>query len=57
VLLGYPEAQIISFDEKQPREIRYEETAPAQIVRRFINDRRRFLEELFRETPALFKEE
>jgi len=28
-----------------------------QIVRRFVNDRERFLEELLKETPSLFEEE
>jgi len=28
-----------------------------QIVRRFLNDRERFLQELFKETPRLFKDE
>lgn len=56
VLLGYPQAQIISFDDESLREISYEETAPMQIVRRFVNDRDRFLEELFEETPSLFED-
>jgi predicted ATPase len=55
VLLGYPDAQILSFDEGHVRPIAYEETAPMQIVRRFINDRDSFLQELFRETPSLFE--
>ncbi|HEY6446797.1 MAG TPA: AAA family ATPase [Acidobacteriaceae bacterium] len=54
LLLGYPGAQIFSFDDAQLREIGYEETAPVQIVRRFVNDRERFTEELFAETPSLF---
>ena len=56
ILLGYPEAQIVSFDEGL-HEIEYEETAPMQIVRRFVNHRDRFLEELFGNTPSLFKNE
>ena len=28
-----------------------------QIVRRFVNDRDEFLEELLKETPSLFKED
>jgi predicted ATPase len=54
VLLGYPEAQIVSFDEGCLHEIEYEETAPMQIVRRFVNHRDSFLEELFADTPSLF---
>ncbi|HVP44448.1 MAG TPA: AAA family ATPase [Terriglobales bacterium] len=57
VLLGYPEAQIFSFDDEEIREIQYEETAPMQIVRRFVNDRDGFLEELFKDTPSLFDKE
>lgn len=57
LLLGYPGAQIISFDEENLREISYEETAPLQIVRRFVNDREAFLGELFEETPILFRDE
>ena len=57
VLLGYPGAQIVSFDDGRVSEINYEETAPLQIVRRFLNDRESLLKELFQETPRLFKEE
>ena len=56
VLMGYPDAQILSFDDGRIHEISYEETVPMQIVRRFVNDRESFLDELFDETP-LFKEE
>jgi predicted ATPase len=55
VLLGYPEAQILSFDDGEIREITYEQTAAMQIVRRFVNHRESFLDELFKETPSLFK--
>jgi predicted ATPase len=57
VLLGYPGAQILSFDEGHLHQIGYEETAPMQIVRRFVNDRDSFLDELFQDTPSLFEEE
>jgi predicted ATPase/predicted DCC family thiol-disulfide oxidoreductase YuxK len=46
LLLGYPEAQILSFDDGHIHEIEYEETAPIELVRRFVNDREGFLEEL-----------
>ena len=36
ILLGYPEAQIVSFDEGRLQEMQYEDTAPMQIVRRFV---------------------
>jgi predicted ATPase len=55
VLLGYPKAQILSFDDGVIHEIDYEDTAPVQIVRRFLNDREKFLEELLHETPSLFE--
>jgi predicted ATPase len=55
VLLGYPDAQIYSFDGGRIREIEYERTAPFLIVRRFLNNRERFLEELLQDTLPLFK--
>ena len=57
VLLGYPKAQIVSFDDGPLHEIEYEETAPMQIVQRFVNQRERFLEELFNDPPSLFEDE
>src|SRR6185369_12005086 len=54
VLLGYPDAQIVSFDDGSLHEIQYEETASMQIVRRFVNHRDSFLDELFGNTPTLF---
>ena len=54
ILLGYPEAQIVSFDEGRIHAIEYEETAPMQIVKRFLNDREGVLEKLFKETKSLF---
>jgi predicted ATPase len=57
VLLGYPKPQIVSFDEGPLHEIEYEETAPMQIVRHFVNQRESFLEELFNNPPSLFKDE
>jgi predicted ATPase len=55
ILLGYPDAQIVSFDDGLFQEIQYEETAPMQIVRRFVNDRDHFLDELFGDSPTLFE--
>lgn len=57
VLLGYPKAQIVSFDGGPLHEIEYEETAPMQIVQHFVNQRESFLEELFNDTPSMFKDE
>lgn len=54
ILLGYPKAQILSFDDGSIHEVEYEETSSAQIVRHFVNEREAFLEELLKETPSLF---
>jgi predicted ATPase len=56
ILLGYPEAQIISFDNVPLRQVSYDETGSMQVVRQFINHREEFLQELFRDTPSLFEE-
>jgi predicted ATPase len=55
VLLGYPDAQIVSFDGERLHDVRYEDTTSMQVVQRFMNDRERFLQELFREAPSLFE--
>jgi len=56
VLLGYPKAQIFSFDDGRLHEIPYEETQPVRIVRHFMNHRDEFLTELFQESGRLFEE-
>jgi len=56
ILLGYPKAQILSFDGGTIHEVDYEQTSSAQIVRHFVNEREGFLEELLKETPSLFQE-
>jgi predicted ATPase len=56
VLLAYPKAQILSFDEGKIQEIEYEQTGSFQVVHNFLNNREQFLEELFAETPSLFSE-
>ena len=55
ILLGYPNAQILSFDDGSIHEVEYEETSSAQIVQHFMNEREAFLEELLAETPSLFE--
>jgi predicted ATPase len=55
LLLGFPGAQIFSFDGGRIHEIDYEQAAPLQIVRRFLNNRDQFLKELFGDPPSLFK--
>jgi len=57
VLLAYPKAQILSFDEGIVHEIDYEQTGSFQVAHRFLNHREEFLEELFADTPSLFEEE
>lgn len=57
VLLAYPGAQILSFDGGCIHEIEYDDVPAFQIVRRFLNHRESFLQELFAETPSLFKSE
>jgi predicted ATPase len=56
VLLAYPKAQILSFDDGRIQEIEYEQTGSFQVVHNFLNNREQFLEELFAETPSLFSE-
>jgi predicted ATPase len=57
VLLGYPEAQILSFDEGHIHEIKYEKTASMLVVKRFLNHRESFLKELLRDPQSLFEQE
>jgi predicted ATPase len=49
LLLGFPKAQIMSFDGERIKEICYEDTNSFQIYRRFLNDPRDFLKELYLE--------
>jgi predicted ATPase len=57
VLLAYPKAQILSFDEGRVHEVDYEQTGSFQVAHRFLNHREEFLKELFADTPSLFEEE
>lgn len=49
VLLGLPEAEILSFDDGAIKPITYEETQSYQITKMFINDRERMLKLLLEE--------
>jgi predicted ATPase len=49
ILLGYPEAQIYSFDHGEISQIEYEETDHYNITKYFLENRNRLLHELFRE--------
>ena len=57
ILLGFPQAQILSFDGGRVHEIAYEKTSPAQILRRFTSNREDFLRELFKDDRTLFDEQ
>ena len=47
IILGYPEATILSFDDGEIEEIDYEMTGHYQITKYFLDHREKFLEELF----------
>ncbi|MFD0676667.1 MULTISPECIES: AAA family ATPase [unclassified Paenibacillus] len=49
ILLGFPGAQIYSFDEGPIHEIAYEETSHYQLTRRFLENRGAIFRELFAE--------
>jgi predicted ATPase len=55
ILLGYPEAQIFSFDREKLREVSYEDLPSVQISRRFLNRREHFLQDLLKKDPSLFE--
>ena len=46
ILLGFPDAEILSFDENTITPISYEETQSYQITKMFVNDRRHILRHL-----------
>jgi predicted ATPase len=48
ILLGYPEAQILNFDDVSINEISYEDTEHYNLTLNFLTGRERFLYELFR---------
>jgi predicted ATPase len=45
--MGYPDADILSFDGDQLEQIRYEDTDHYQITRRFLENRNSVLRTLF----------
>jgi predicted ATPase len=51
IILAYPESQILSFDGECLTEIRYEESAPYNIVQGFLKDPKTYLRHLFAELP------
>ena len=46
IILGMPEAQILSFNEEGIRKCSYEETESYKITKMFVNDRERLLDKL-----------
>ena len=49
ILLGFPDAQILHFDDEGIREICYEDTESFRITSLFLNDRKRIFHNLFEE--------
>ncbi|MEC0126578.1 AAA family ATPase [Paenibacillus pabuli] len=49
ILLGYPGARILSFDDGQIQDVEYEDTEHYQITRSFLENRDRMLNELFKD--------
>lgn len=47
ILLGFPDAQILNFDDQPLSEIQYEETLHYIITKRFLENRKMILDELF----------
>lgn len=47
ILLGYPDAQILNFDDHPIAETRYEDTLHYIITRRFLENREKVLDEIF----------
>ena len=49
ILLGYPEAVILSFDEGEIKEVEYEETDHFQITKYFLQNRKKFVRDILEE--------
>ncbi|SER76452.1 Predicted ATPase [Gracilibacillus ureilyticus] len=49
ILLGYPDAEILSFDDGEIRSVNYEETDHYRVTKYFLEHREKFLEDLFAE--------
>ena len=50
ILLGFPNAQILNFDVQPIEEIRYEDTLHYVITKRFLENRKSVLTELFNDS-------
>ena len=55
ILLAYPEAQILSFDDGTIHEIAYRESLPYQLCSRFLADPDRYTRALFEDGPLFSK--
>ena len=55
LLLAYPEAQILSFDDGAIHEITYRESPPFQLCSRFLADPDRYIHALFDDDPLFRK--
>ncbi|WP_110111824.1 AAA family ATPase [Bacillus sp. CGMCC 1.16541] len=53
ILLGYPNAQILSFDDGEISEVQYEDTDHYQITKYFLENRERMLHHLFQDDEDL----
>lgn len=51
ILLAYPGAQILSFDDGQIHPIAYRDSQPFQLLSRFISAPERYINALLPETP------
>jgi predicted ATPase len=51
ILLAYPNAQLISFDDGKLHEIEYTQTPPYQLYSRFLANPQRYLDTLFCDEP------
>ncbi|MCG7386803.1 AAA family ATPase [Paenibacillus sp. ACRRY] len=49
ILLGYPDADILNFDDSCIQKMAYEDTEHYQITRSFLENRHRMLDELFKD--------
>ncbi|WP_144701791.1 AAA family ATPase [Fictibacillus phosphorivorans] len=49
ILLGYPNADIISFDDGKISKVDYESTDHFQVTKYFLNNREKFMEELLKD--------
>jgi Predicted ATPase len=49
VLLGFPEAEILSFDGESIKPCKYEETDSFKVTKMFISEREQIIQQLFKD--------